>query len=630
MEGPETNVSVDSAVSQEPQPSILQRWLQKARVASPPGLTVIQRYLYNPDLRPVEEVRREWGWSSYVCFWISESFSISSWQLCSDGIGRGLEWWQAWLAVIVGYYIAGFLAALSAEIGTKKRTAFPITCRISCGHFFSLWPVAIRLAMACVSYSIAALHAGSCIALMLKAVFAKNVEARIPDRLPDKNITSYQYMCFMVFWAVSLPFLWIAPENMKNVFKVKACIVPLAGLGFLIWSVVKAQGAGPIVLAKAQLRGSAVAWPFVKSTMVGISRFAPLIANALDYSRFSKLENFKLGMLLHSHSIVFCFTLTSLLGLLVSSSSESLYGEPIWDPMAVLDRYLNTYTAGNRAGVFLIALAFAFCQIGTNISANSISFGTSFSTVIPRYINIRRGSYLCALLALAVQPWDLEATNSRKMRYISAGGVFLSAITGVMVADFYEVRRGYLKVQNLYQVHDFDKKDPSVLSPHMYNKLGTNWRAVVAYAAGFIPTLISWVLTYEEPSNAASGISYLTDINYVIGFATSSTAYTILGWLFPPDGLHTKIEPKKLPHPNVCLMSLSGETGSGKPNRPTKARREKILTLDWYGNKPDVEKFEDQLFGPQNGGTEGYTNETKALARRLPHLWADLQLTKSQ
>ena len=53
----------------------------------------------------------------------------------------------------------------------------------------------------------------------------------------------------------------------------------------------------------------------------------------------------------------------------------------------------------------MIAFAFALAQLGTNIAANSVSAGTDMTALLPRYLNIRRGGYICALVGLVMCPW---------------------------------------------------------------------------------------------------------------------------------------------------------------------------------------------------------------------------------
>ena len=105
------------------------------------------------------------------------------------------------------------------------------------------------------------------------------------------------------------------------------------------------------------------------------------------------------------------FAITSFIGIIVSSSSAVIYDKPIWNPLDLLTYFLvnpNTGKTANgaaRFGVFIISTAFALAQLGTNIAANSVSAGTDMTALFPRYINIRRGGYVCAAVGLAMCPW---------------------------------------------------------------------------------------------------------------------------------------------------------------------------------------------------------------------------------
>ena len=105
------------------------------------------------------------------------------------------------------------------------------------------------------------------------------------------------------------------------------------------------------------------------------------------------------------------FALISFIGIIVGSSSAVIYDRPVWNPLDLLSYFLvdpdtgKTATAAARFGVFLISFAFALAQLGTNIAANSVSAGTDMTALLPRYLNIRRGGYICAIVGLTMCPW---------------------------------------------------------------------------------------------------------------------------------------------------------------------------------------------------------------------------------
>jgi NCS1 family nucleobase:cation symporter-1 len=156
--------------------------------------------------------------------------------------------------------------------------------------------------------------------------------------------------------------------------------------------------------------------------------------NDPDFSRFARKPSDALWSQLFT--IPVGFALTSFIGIIVSSSSKVIYGEAIWSPLDLLKLFLEeeNVSGGVRFGVFVIAFSFVLAQLGTNIAANSISAGTDLTALLPRWIDIRRGSYLCATVGLAMCPWHLLSSSNNFTTYLSAYSVFLSSIAGVMVS----------------------------------------------------------------------------------------------------------------------------------------------------------------------------------------------------
>ena len=222
------------------------------------------------------------------------------------------------------------------------------------------------------------------------------------------------FVSFFLFWLGSLPFLWFPVHKIRHLFTVKAYCVPAAGIAFFIWSIVRADGIGPVVRQPNTVHGSTLAWAVIKGIMSSIANFATLIVNDPDFARFARKPKDALWSQLFT--IPCGFALTSFIGIIVASSSSVIYrgSEPIWNPLDLLRRFLNDeQTDGaTRFGVFVIAAAFVLAQLGTNIAANSVSAGTDLTALMPRYLNIRRGSYICAIVGIVMCPWHLLSSSN--------------------------------------------------------------------------------------------------------------------------------------------------------------------------------------------------------------------------
>lgn len=308
---------------------------------------------------------------------------------------------------------------------------------------------------------------------------------------------------------------------MRHLFTVKAYFVPCAGIAFLIWAIVRAGGVGPIVRQPATISGSQLAWEFIKGVMSSIANFATLVVNDPDFSRFAgKPRDALWSQLL---TIPIGFAVTSFIGIIVSSSSSVIYGgEPIWDPLDLLERFIEDGGSAQRFGVFVIATAFALAQLGTNIAANSVSAGTDMTALLPRFLNIRRGGYICAVVGLAMCPYTLLTSSNQFTTYLSAYSVFLSSIAGVMCSDYYLVRRGYLEVKELY--------DARKTGPYFFG-VGIHWRAYVAYIAGILVNVVGFV--GEIGREVPVGAKYVYNLNFFGGFIVSSGIYWGLCKIWP-------------------------------------------------------------------------------------------------
>lgn len=254
--------------------------------------------------------------------------------------------------------------------------------------------------------------------------------------------------------------------------------------------------------------------------MSSIANFAALIVNNPDFSRFARKPSDALWPQMLTIPIGFAFT--SIIGIFVSSSSNVIYGKPIWNPLDLLDSFLKEGGAATRLGVFIIAASFTLAQLGTNIAANSISAGTDMTALAPRFLTIRRGGYICAAIGLLICPWNLLKGGNQFTTYLSAYSVFLSSIAGVIVCDYYFVRKGYIQVQDLYSGRRS--------GPYFFS-YGIHWRAYVAYIAGILINITGFLgaCGWKVPKTAENVYNF----NFFGGFIISAVVYWILCKLSP-------------------------------------------------------------------------------------------------
>nr|POF18698.1 uracil permease [Quercus suber] len=144
------------------------------------------------------------------------------------------------------------------------------------------------------------------------------------------------------------------------------------------------------------------------------------------------------------------------------------------------------------------------------------------TALLPRYLNIRRGSYICAIVGLVMCPWNLLKTSNSFTTYLSAYSVFLSSIAGVIISDYYFVRKGYLQTRDLYSAQSN--------GPYYYT-WGIHWRGYAAYIAGILINVVGFAGAVGTP--VPIGATYLYNLNFFCGFIVSSGVYYILCRISP-------------------------------------------------------------------------------------------------
>ena len=147
-----------------------------------------------------------------------------------------------------------------------------------------------------------------------------------------------------------------------------------------------------------------------------------------DWTRYSTRR----GAPLLSQMIVapLTVTITATLGIIVTSATKDIIGgdELLWNPITLLSAIQEQYHSSPRAraGVFFASLGLNSSQLLLAVVLNSMSAGMDMSGLSPRYINIRRGSAIAAVIGIAAQPWQLLASASKFLRVLSSFGIFVA------------------------------------------------------------------------------------------------------------------------------------------------------------------------------------------------------------
>lgn len=282
-------------------------------------------------------------------------------------------------------------------------------------------------------------------------------------------------MSYVLFCVVSLPFIWIKPHKLNWFLNSTSLVSLVFYIALLIWALATMgpAGFGSTITDNIPTPSSgpgSTGWLMVSGIVATVGAIAAGILNQNDYTRLARSpRDAKWGQMISYpvYSIA-----TSIIGILVVAATQNRLGDQYWFLPSLLARVVTMNpTAGARAGVFFSGLALTFAQLGSNVLGNALAGGIDLAAVFPKYLNIRRGAYITAIISPIVNPWRMVSTASVFIAVMSGYGVFLAPMTGMMVASYYIVHRQKLDVDDLY------RGDSS--SKYWYT-MGVNWRAPIA------------------------------------------------------------------------------------------------------------------------------------------------------
>jgi NCS1 family nucleobase:cation symporter-1 len=274
-------------------------------------------------------------------------------------------------------------------------------------------------------------------------------------------------LCFIFFWLLNVVVILRGIETIRFLQGISAPFLLLIGLALLLWARSKAGGFGPMLATPSKFQTFGEFFRFFVPSLTGVVGFwATVSLNIPDFTRYARSQRDQVvGQAL---GLPATMTFYSFIGIAVTSATLIIFGQALWDPVAVLSRL------GNPFAVVLAMLALLMATLNVNVAANVVSPANDFSNLSPRRISFRTGGMITCLMGIVMQPWKLMADyGSYIFGWLVGYSGFLGPIAGVLICDYFVVRKKMLVVQDLYQRNGL----------YEYQS-GFHWQALAALVAG--------------------------------------------------------------------------------------------------------------------------------------------------
>jgi NCS1 family nucleobase:cation symporter-1 len=465
-------------------------------------------YTENPDLMPIPRSQQKYGGWTWMLMMFSMNTCIPMFFLGPIGQGLGLNLWQAIWGSLIGNFFAVLVMWLNGVAGIKYGLNYPVQLRSSFGFGGGHVPVVLRGLAGLMWFGIEA-WAGS-LAITMIVVKLTGVPA---DQVTAVAI-KYMIIALVVYLGSFVLVMLFGLQGIGQMANWAGPIMLIYFIWLVIWLLTRAEFK-PNIPNLWTSKVSYFSIPFLAYLAVQTNWWATVALNISDISRGinpDKKGAFGTGLFV---GIVLCQILGTFLGFTAATLTGTIL------PQEIIVKY-------SPATIWaIVGLLFAFlAPWSTDMTANSIPlFNILMSTFKLRW---KPAVIIGTIITFFVVPWWHVQSGQQYIDYIQAWagnyGILLGPIAGIMIADYWIIRKQKYDMQTLYT-----------------KPAKGRWKL-----SGFLALIATWVVCYivafvvaaARPEWKDSFLAYISLGSLKIPFPggviwyVSVVAAILLEWLF--------------------------------------------------------------------------------------------------
>jgi NCS1 family nucleobase:cation symporter-1 len=329
--------------------------------------------------------------------------------------------------------------------------------------------------------------------------------------LPFLGIDAGQFACFLGFWAMHLYFIKHGTESIRWLETYAAPFLIGMGLALLAWAYYTAGGFGEMLSAPSKFavggeREGEFFGVFVASLTAMVGFWATMALNIPDFTRFAKSQ--KDQMIGQAIGLPLPMALFAFISVAVTSATVTIYGEAIWDPVALAGRM-------GGFGVIVALAALVIATLTTNLAANVVAPAYGFSNLSPKKISFKMGGYITAAIGIAIFPWKLlETAGGYLFVWLIGYSALLGPIAGILIADYFLVRKSELDADDLFD--------------HQGQYKAWNWAGMIALIVGIAPNLPGFLHAAGIVESVPAIFDTLYSYAWFVGLFLAAIVYLVL------------------------------------------------------------------------------------------------------
>jgi NCS1 family nucleobase:cation symporter-1 len=415
--------------------------------------------LYNEDLAPSKREGRTWSAYNIFALWANDVHSLGNYAFAIGLFALGLGTWQLLTAIGVGAAMLFFLLTLSGFMGVKTGVPFPVMSRISFGVRGAQIPALLRGGVAIIWFGIQTYLAALVGNVLLIALFPSLESLTESSTL---GLSHLSWICFSVLWAAQVV---IACYGMEMIRKYEAIAGPIILATFLALAVsVLIEAGGSIAWSPTnELSGSEMWLQILGGGSLWVAIYGTFVLNFCDFTRGAKSKrSVTLGNL---WGIPVNMLFFGLVVVVLTGGRLAIDGRVITSPTDVVE------SLGNTLLLVLACVSLLTLTVAVNLMANFVAPSYALAALMPRKLNFRRAAIVSGIIGFVILPWNLYNSPAVIVYFLGGLGAFLGPLFGIVMADYWLLRRQQINVPDLYTIRP---------AGDYWYRNGVNTRAIIA------------------------------------------------------------------------------------------------------------------------------------------------------
>ena len=476
-----------------------------------------KKTLINWDLVSVNPNDKNWNWKDLFCFWGINIQSVIGFSLIASlYVIYDLNSFVVFFGTIIGIFFVYIFSNLIGKPSQKSGLPFVVLLRSSLGFRGAQYFGFIRSLVGISMFGIQTYFLSKAFGYLIRVLIFS-----IDNSFLQKDILLFFFLGLnLIDWisiliAVSLQtFLFSKGMNFnKKLIKFSAVTVYLGMIMFffivLLNDVKLTSKAFYEILKLQNFTDINNLVPLITVAATVFTFFSVVILTFGDFSRYMKNENelnkgnlsLILNLIIFSFFSLFIVAGTDAFLNLNTENLDKIYTNPT-DIIGKLDSILIT---------ILVLIFIIIASASTNLIANFIPSQYTLINLAPASFSLKSASYVIAIFGFLIGIfWLTYLSKIGILSFIDTFGAFFGPLFGVIIADYYFIKRGKFINKDIYSIEK---------NSEYYYSAGWHLKGVYSLIIGFI---------FSSSTIWNNNLMFLQSYSWVIGAFISSFVYYLL------------------------------------------------------------------------------------------------------